>query len=292
MEVYRFDLDHLPPCSPGLSLALGNFDGFHKGHQSLFVKTALDASSNSGALIFETPFGNGPFLSSSEDKKRYALSSRLDSLYVLSGKEVYSLSAEEFIRRVLLPLGTKRVVVGEDFRFGKDRSGDVSLLKEYFDVDVVPFCLHKGVKVSSRSIKELLSLGQVEEAAELLGKPYEVSGIVAEGFHNGRKIGYPTLNLSLTYDYVLPMAGVYCGVVYVSGVAYRAMVNVGTNPTLGLLDKPIVEAYLLDYEGECYGKLAYCAFLRFLREERKFGSLEELKAQLEIDEANVKESLS
>lgn len=293
MNVIHFDISHLPESSPNLTLALGHFDGLHRGHQKLFVEASLNASGDAGALFFASPFGKGPYLSSVEDKLRYALSSRLDSIYVFHNDEsLFALSAEEFIERILLPLGTKKVVVGEDFRFGKGRSGDANTLRKYFEVIVVPLLQENGTKISSSSIKEDIALGHVEKARESLGRSYEISGIVGHGYHNGSKIDYPTANLVTSFDYVLPRSGVYCGVIYVSGKAYRAMVNVGINPTVGKLLHPIVEVHILDYDEDCYDKKVYVAFLSFIREERKFASLEELKAQLKLDEAKIREILA
>ena len=289
MDVVRFDLSHMPEKRENLSLALGHFDGLHKGHQALFVETSLNASGDAGALLFALPYGEGPHLTSVEDKIRFAGNSRLDVLYVLDNDEgLFRLQAREFIEKILLPLGVKRVVVGQDFRFGYQAQGDVALLQEYFEVSVIDMVGEKGKKISSRDIKALLREGHIDEANECLGKPYEVSGIVKEGLHNGEKLGFKTANIALSYDYVLPKNGVYCGVCYVSGVAYRAMINVGVNPTVGALEKPIIEAHLLDYDKDCYGKRIYCAFLAFLREERKFDSLEKLAEQLTKDEAAVR----
>ena len=239
MDVIRFDFNHLPEENPGLSLALGNFDGLHIGHQKLFVETAMHAKGDSAVLFFAHPYGDGPSLTDVEDKLRFALSSRLDACYVLENDaSLYELSPEEFIRKVLLPLGTKRVVVGQDFRFGKNALGTPEDLKPYFEVEIVPLLEHGGEKVSSSSIKALLRQGKVEDAAAKLGRSYEIRGKVTEGLGNGRKLGYPTANLALSFDYVLPLPGVYCGVAYVSGIAYRAMINVGVNPTVGAYPSP------------------------------------------------------
>ena len=292
-DIIRFDLDHMPEANPGLTLALGNFDGVHRGHQRLFVETSLEASGDAAVLFFAHPFGYGPSLSSLEDKIRYAGTSRLDKLYVFDNDErVFGLSAEEFIERVLLPLGTKTVVVGEDFRFGKNRSGDASLLQKYFRVIVVPLLEEDGSKVSSTRIKELLHEGDILKANALLGRSYEIKGTIVHGFHNGSKIGFPTANIDCPFPYVLPQSGVYCGVVYLSGKAYRAMVNVGSNPTIGALDHPIIEAHILDFDDDCYDKTMYCAFLAYIRPEMKFDSMEELQKQLRIDETKIRDILA
>lgn len=293
METLRFTLSSLPEKEENLSLALGNFDGCHKGHQRLFVETSLHAKGVAAALFFSSPFQKGPYLSNVEDKVRYALVSRLDRLYVLENEaSLFELTPEEFIQKVLLPLGTKRVVVGEDFRFGKGGLGTPKTLEDYFDVDIVPLLYQEERKVSSSSIKEFLSLGQVGKAREYLGRSYEISGKVVTGLHNGEKLGYPTANIGLSFDYLLPRPGVYAGFIYIGGIAHKAMINVGDNPTIGKLDHPIVEVHILDYDEDCYGRFVYVGFLAHIREEIKFASLEELKKQLRVDEINVREALS
>ena len=188
MEILRFDLAHLPPKREKLSLALGHFDGCHKGHQKLFVETSLGSSGEAAALLFENPFPEGPYLSSIDDKIRYAQTSRLDALYVLQNEaSFFDLSPEEFIENVLLPLGTVRVCVGEDFRFGKGGKGTIEDLRKYFEVEVVPLLEEAGEKVSSSAIKLSLLEGNLTKANEFLGKPYEVSGIVSKGQGRGKR---------------------------------------------------------------------------------------------------------
>ena len=293
MEKVRFSLDHMPEPSPGLSLALGNFDGLHKGHQQLFIEASYHAKADSGVLFFGEPFIQGPYLSSVEDKIRYALNSHLDTIYVLENDaSLFEMEPEEFTHNVLVPLGTKRVIVGEDFRFGKGGKGTPETLRRFFDVDVVPLLKEGDEKISSSAIKSYLSRGQVVKAASYLGRSYEISGKVVEGLHNGAKIGYPTANISLSYDYLLPANGVYAGVIYLGGIAHKAMINVGNNPTVGYLNKPIVEVHILDYDEDSYGRFVYVAFLAYVREEKCFASLKELALQLREDEAKVREILS
>lgn len=289
MEIIRFRLEELPTPRKDLSLALGNFDGVHRGHQSLFVATSLNAKGDAGALLFANPFGLGPHLSSIEDKIRFSLSSRLDVLYVLENDpSFFDLEPEAFID-LLKRFGATRVVVGPDFRFGKNAKGTPETLRSCFEVEEVPMLELEGEKISSRQIKSLLEEGDLKQANERLGRSYEIRGTVKEGFHDGAKLGFPTANIAPSFDYVLPKIGVYCAAVYVDGVAYRAMVNVGVNPTLGKLDKPVIEAHILDYDGDCYGKTIYCAFLAYLRPEKKFDSLEQLKEQLQKDERLVRD---
>lgn len=289
MEIIRFTLNDLPAPRKGLSLALGNFDGVHRGHQSLFVKTSLNGKGDTAALIFDKPFGPGPFLSSTEDKKRFCLASRLDALYILDNDETFYQTNPQAFIELLKRLGTTRVCVGPDFRFGRDAKGTPEDLKGAFETEIVPLLEMNHEKVSSRQIKAMLESGDLQGANARLGRSYEIKGIVREGFHYGATIGYPTANIEPTFAYVQPKLGVYCAAVYLDGVAYRAMVNIGVNPTLGLIQKPTIEAHILDYDGDCYGKTAYCAFLAYIREEKKFNNLEELKAQLQKDERAIRD---
>lgn len=284
MEIVRFTLDKLPKKEKNLSLALGNFDAFHRGHQRVFVETALGAEGLSAALLFAKPFGVGNAISSLEDKIRLSYATRLDALYILQNDDsLFDMSASSFIENVLVPLGVSRVVVGEDFRFGKGKGGGIEELCRRFKVEVVPLLEAHGEKISSSSIRTAIEQGRVDGLEETLGRRYEIAGSVVEGLRNGRTIGFPTINLGLDFPYCLPRSGVYLGIVYLSGIAYKAIINVGTNPTVGELTHPQIEAHLLRFEGDAYGKKAYVSFYSFLREERKFASLEKLGEQLRKD---------
>ena len=288
MEKIVFPLSELPERKEGLTLALGNFDGFHLGHQSLVNECRLSSLGPSAVLFFKNPYKGGEVLSDLEDKIRFSYSCGLDYAYCLDNdRSFYELSPSSFLD-LLEKLGTKKVVCGPDFRFGKGREGDVETLRNRFFVDVVPFLKDEdGQKISSRLIKEEIRKGGVQRACRLLGRHYETKGTVVHGLENGRRIGFPTLNLDPIAPYVLPKNGVYAGLVYLSGVPYKAMINVGENPTIGEREKPIEEAHLFDYSGDAYGKRAYFQYISYIREERKFASLEELKTQLGKDKESV-----
>ncbi len=292
MEKIVFTLDNLPERKEGLTLALGNFDGFHLGHQSLANETRINATRNSAILFFAKPYKDGEVLSDLEDKIRFSYSFGLDYAYCLENDlSFYELDPSSFMN-MLEKLGTKKVVCGPDFRFGKEKKGDVDALKTKFQVDVVPFLKDsKGEKISSHHIKELIREGDIEEASKDLGRSYETKGTVVHGLENGRNIGFPTLNLEPSAHYVLPKRGVYAGLVYLSGIPYKAMINVGNNPTIGSRETPIEEAHLFNFNGDAYGKRAYFQYISYIREERKFASLEELKLQLEKDKESVLELL-
>ena len=298
MDIIRFDINHLPKKEEGLALALGNFDGVHRGHERLFIETRLDARGPSAVLFLEPSYyalaypEHNAVLTSIEDKIRYARLLGLEKAYVLEADMgIYSMAPQEFIDKVLKPLGTSLILVGEDFSFGKSAEGKVKDLQKEIPVKVVPFVEEDGKKISSRDIRVYVEEGQVDEATRRLGHPYEIAGKVVSGFHRGTGLGFPTLNLELSAPYLLPKHGVYGGIAYLGSLPYKALINVGVSPTFGDLPKPRVEVHLLEYEGDAYGKLCYLDFLFYVREEKKFASKEELRGQIEKDLKEVKARL-
>ena len=153
--------------------------------------------------------------------------------------------------------------------------------------------MHRGnkFKISSRDIVKLIQTHKMEKAAELLGRPYRINGLVVEGKHNGRTIDFPTANLSLDYPYVFPDFGVYMGYAEVYGKTYKAIINVGTHPTVVPLYKPIIEVHIIDFMGNIYGKDIFVSFISYMRGEKKFESLEQLKEQLTKDKEKAKKTL-
>lgn len=287
MEILRFRLGKLPAPKPGLTLALGGFDGLHKGHASLLLSCAYEASGDAGVLLFSKPFPGKEkeHLTSIEQRLSLLKRHRLDVAYIEEDEDVFALEAEEFIEKVLLPLGTKKVVIGPDYRFGAKAKGDEALLRKHFEVIVVPFVSEGGEKVATSLIKTKLKEGTIEEANALLGHPYSLKGKTVLGHQVGRTIGFPTLNLETEVNQFLPKIGVYFCLAYFKGRFFKSIVNVGNNPTVG--KRPLtIEAYLFGYDGEDdYGFTLSIDFLHYLREEKRFSSLEELKAQIEKDKA-------
>ena len=288
-------LENEKPSIKNATLLLGDFDGVHLGHQSL-VKKAKEFDEPIGALLFDVDpvffLDNGKtkkVLSSLEERIELLSSYGVEIFYVIhTTKEFLSLSPEDFMKDVLLPLKPARLIVGSDYRFGKRAQGDAETLKSLFTVEVVSLLQDNGSKIASRDIKTKIEEGDIEKATSLLGHPFQITGIVQEGFHNGRKIGFPTINLHLDVPYVLPKSGVYLSKVTLEGKTYSAITNVGINPTVGELVEPIVESHLDGFEGESYGKEASILFYAYLREETKFASLEDLGLQLEKDMASLR----
>jgi riboflavin kinase / FMN adenylyltransferase len=289
---------HQEAAAPFAStICLGNFDGFHRGHQKLVIDATLASQGPCAVLLFdENPadfIKNGKshsVISSLEDKIRLLRRLRVDIVYVVHVDQAFfDLSAEEFIADYLLPLHIKKAVVGSDFRFGKGAKGTPEDLEKHFEVLIEGLAKDRGGKISTSRIKILLEKGKIEEANGLLGRDYEIHGKVIHGLHNGTKLGFPTANIDLKIPYVLPKSGVYEGLAFVNGIPHQALVNIGTNPTIGVLTHPSVEVYLDGFSGDLYGETLYLDFVSFMRDEIVFDGLEALKAQLEKDKKRLRE---
>jgi riboflavin kinase/FMN adenylyltransferase len=271
-----------------LSLVLGYFDGVHIGHSQLigFAKE-FDKKAKLGVLTFDKPLkpveGSLIDLSTKED-----LMSNLgvDYLFVVKTSPRFKrMSYVIFVDKVLKSLNPNRIFCGPDFRYGYDALGDVHYLKDRFsEVYVLNYVLNvSGEKISSSTIKQLIKEGKMIEARKQLGRPYRLIGRVVEGFHNGIKIGYPTANLSLLTDYVVPLGGVYATKTKFGDKTYISVTSVGKHPTIDELDEPLVETYILDYSGDLYGKVVAVDFYKRLRDEVKFADIEELKKAIAKD---------
>jgi riboflavin kinase / FMN adenylyltransferase len=262
------------------AVALGTFDGVHLGHQRVLA-AARETGLTSTVVTFDphprTALGNFVALLSTLERRLelIAETGSDETLVVEFTLDLARLEPDEFADRILRPLGAEVVVAGEDFRFGHGRRGDLELLSQLgFEIRAVP--LLEGV--SSSRIRELVADGAVEAAAGLLGRPVEVEGIVVAGNARGGTLGFPTANLSVRPDLVVPSFGIYAG----SVLEHRAAVSIGTNPHYGGRERRI-EAFVLDFEGDLYGQRLIVELWRRLREERAFESEEELVAQIARD---------
>jgi riboflavin kinase / FMN adenylyltransferase len=262
------------------AVALGTFDGVHVGHQRV-IQAALDA----GLVATVVTFDPHPRAALGHQVERLAtLARRLEliselgveeTLVVEFTPELARLEPEEFAEAVLRPSGAEIVVAGANFRFGRGRSGDLALLAQHgFDVRPVP--LVEGV--SSTQIRGLVRSGELERAARLLGRAPEVDGIVVAGHARGGTLGFPTANLRLDPELVVPAYGIYAG--FAAG--HRAAVSVGVNPHYGGEERR-VEAFLLDFSGDLYGRRLIVELWRRLRDEAVFASEAELVAQIARD---------
>lgn len=285
-------LDYKRPTQrfDALSLCLGYFDGVHLGHQSLIKYARKYAKHTLGLLTFSKPIStlvdngkNTSVLTSLDDRFKIISKLGVDYYFVAQIDKAFTeLSDMDFIA-MLRKMNVKEIFVGKDFRYGAKAKGTISTLKDYFDVYDIEIKEVDGKKISTQEIKNLIVQGRVKEANDLLGHNYCVSGSLVSGKHIGTTIGYPTLNLKLSDNYVLPKYGVYKTVCYVDNVPHIAITNVGVKPTIGDNFKPGIEVHLKDFKGEAKGDVISVEFLKFIRPEKKFSSIEELKAQIDKD---------
>lgn len=298
--------DHVPRAARGAVLAIGNFDGVHRGHQVLLAQVkdiARTEKVRAGVLAFEphprTLFQpDRPHFRLTTINQRIALFQRfgMDQAVVLPfDRKLASLSAEEFIERVLVAgLGIRHAVIGYDFHFGKDRGGSPASLaaagKEMgFGVTIVEPVAEGGEVVSSSAVRAELAQGDVEGAAELLGHTWRVAGEVKGGAHRGTGMGYPTANIGLSPGTALAH-GIYAVKVHVGDKVHDGAAYLGTRPTFDNGDA-VLETFLLDFDGNLYGKTIELEFIGFIRGDRKFESVEALVAQMDKDVAKAREML-
>ena len=279
------------------AVALGNFDGLHIAHMKIIrdcINIAQKRGIKSGVLLFEenTKSVAGKreigLITTNEQKLKLLSREQLDFVYIRRfTKDFMQKSPEEFVQLLVKNLKPKIVCVGYDYRFGHKASGDVNTLRELgeiygFEVVVTDKITVDGETVSSTHIRELVREGRVDEAVEFLGRRYTISGEVVEGLKNGRKMGLPTANVDYDKHMVLPKEGVYAGITEIGGRRFKCVINVGKNLTFDA-KKLTVESHILDFDEDIYGKNINVLFAKRLRGVFKFGSVEELKAQINSD---------
>ena len=297
MRVIR-DLTTLTPEAP-LALTMGVFDGVHRGHQYLIQQTAEAAAALGGKAGMITfwphplevlrPTMQVRYLTMLEEKlDALASLGKLDMLMVLPFTPALALtSAGDFMALLLRHLALRVLVEGTDFTFGHNREGDRAFLTTYgqahgFVVQTVGLQFADHERISSTRVRALLAEGQIEEAAMLLGRPYSVRGLVIQGDQRGRLLGFPTANLSIDPQKILPADGVYAVRVRVEQTMYAGVTNIGVRPTLDGT-KHLTEVYVLDMQRDLYGKELEVQFMARLREERRFAGVEALKTQIAAD---------
>jgi riboflavin kinase/FMN adenylyltransferase len=262
------------------AVAVGSFDGVHRGHQTVFAavhETGLTPS----AITFDPhpriALGNKVELLTTLERRLELIGAHgiETTLVAAFTREFQTLAPEDFAERYLRAIGTEIVVAGEDFRFGVRRSGDLTLLESLGFQVVVP---DEVEGVSSTAIRSALADGDVEAAARMLGRPHELDGTVVAGDQRGGTLGYPTANLLLEPDLAVPRYGIYAG----EALGHRAAVSIGTNPHYGGTERRI-EPYLLDFEGDLYGRRLVVELWDRLRDEAVFESEEELVGQIARD---------
>ena len=274
---------------------IGAFDGLHKGHLELIKKTK-DVNNNFQIVTFsEIPkiYFNNDLKPLLDNEKRVNIFKKFKptNLIYLKFNEINKISSEEFLNVLKDNLKTKKIVVGNDFKFGKNRSGDVNNIINYFgkeNVILLSDYLIDNEKVSSTKIREYLDLGNIEKANKFLGRKYELSGLVVKGLKLGSKIGFPTANLKLHYDLYLPKFGVYGISCKIDNKLYEGILNIGITPTVIDRIKPKIEAHIFNFDKNIYNQHLDIQINQFIRDEIKFKSIDELIKQINIDISTVK----
>jgi len=286
---------------------IGNFDGLHLGHQEIIKTMKEEAIKNnwSKMVIFTEPHAKEFFAEvlgkeSSKPPRIFPWSEKVLKLrdlgvdyafFLKFNSQLKSMTPESFMNHILLQLGIKKLVIGDDFRFGANREGDFELLKEWgkksdIAVDKTETFLMEGIRVSSTRIREALFQSNFKEAKKLLGRPYTYTGKVVYGQRLGSQLGVPTANIWLPKN-KLPLAGVYIVKATLEGREYGGVANMGTRPTVGG-DHPVLEVHLLDFSKNIYSKRLTVEFCKKVRVEQKFDSLDALKEQIFKDISTAK----
>ena len=298
-------------------VTLGVFDGLHLGHQ-LIMKTVVDRARAIGAMptviTFEPhpravlhPESAPPLLQTFDQKVEALGVLGIQQTIVIHFDKTFSqIRAEDFLRIVVVGrLQAKEVYLGRGFFFGHNREGNIELLKRVstslgFVADEVREVRLRGQRIGSTKIRELLRNGQVSLARRMLGRPYGVEGPVVRGDERGARLGFPTANIH-PHNRVIPRGGVYVTATLTGGQWRRSVTNIGTRPTFGESQASSVETHLIDWSGDLYGDVVRVRFLHRLRDEKRFGSIEELSTQIQrdvsrarryFDRSGVKRSLS
>ncbi|VXB27395.1 bifunctional riboflavin kinase and FAD synthetase [Pseudomonas sp. 8AS] len=300
MQLVR-GLHNLLPLSQGCVATIGNFDGVHRGHQAILARLrerAIELGVPSCVVIFEPQprefFGpdTAPArLTRLREKLELLAGQGVDLVLCLAfNRRLRELSAAEFVRQVLVDgLGVKHLEVGDDFRFGCDRSGDFAFLvqageQQGFSVEAALTVELDADRVSSTRVRQALQAGELELAERLLGRPFALSGRVLHGQKLARQLGTPTANVQLKRRQP-PLRGVFLVSALVDGRRYRGVANIGQRPTVAGDGRPHLEVHLLDFAGDLYGRRLTVIFHHKLRDEQRFASLEALKAAIDADVA-------
>ncbi len=305
------DLHQIKKPFKNAVISIGNFDGVHIGHQALFHEVIEKADAMGGtsiAMTFEPhPIrvlkknNNPPLITLYEQKIELISNSDIDVLICVPfTHEFAAISARSFVEDILVQqIGMKAIVVGKDYTFGRNREGSIDLLKEYakeldFEVIVsnwIQVSRDRANRISSTRIRELVKDGKVRDAQPLLGRNYQIRGIVSHGRdRGGRLLGCPTANITLQ-DELCPKTGVYAVTVECLGQKFKGVANIGYSPTFDDLQFT-VEVHILDFSGDLYGKEIRVNFIERLRDEIKFNSIEELSDQIQKDIQHAREILS
>src|SRR5215210_4112832 len=307
MDTIHFPDDQRPPCVVHPVLALGNFDGLHRGHLKIIERVKRGAAEHGGtamAMTFDPhpprvvrPDKAPPLLMTKEQRLEALHKAGISCVAVVRfTHELSQWDPETFVRAVLVEwLRVSEVWVGANFLFGRDRSGNFTSLRMLgqrfgFRADKIDPVRYKDFVVSSTRVRRLVAEGRLDEAGALLGHPYYIDGTIVEGRHRGREIGFPTANMT-TENELLPPHGVYATTMTIDGIVHAGLTNIGIRPTFGETDTTI-ETHLLAYSGDLYGRTVRLGFVLRLRDERRFDDVDALRSQIEADQRRAERLFS
>ena len=303
MELVR-GLHNLRPEHRGCAATIGSFDGVHLGHQAVLAKLSDEGRARGlpvTLITFEpqpreyfTPGSTPPRLTRFREKLEALQSCPVDRVVCLRfSAALAALTADEFIQQLLIDgLGVKYLVVGDDFRFGKNRTGDMALLQrsaeaQGYQLGTLEDFAMGGQRVSSTRVREALESGDLDTAGALLGRPYSMCGRVAHGDKRGRTIGFPTANIFL-HRASVPVSGVFAvQMLGIDTAPVAGVANVGTGPSVDG-SRALLEVHLFDFARDFYGQLVQVRFVKMLREESKFDSFEHLKRLIQLDSGQAR----
>lgn len=278
------------------AVTLGKFDGMHKGHMSLVQEVIQSKERGLMPVLFT--FDTSPYELVHGRKVKYILDNEEKyKIWQRAGievvieypfdKETMQMEPEAFINDVLLDrLGAKEIVVGEDFSFGKGCRGNAAMLAAMsgcYELKVKQKILYEGTEISSTFIRKCIQNGEIKKANDMLGRPFTISGKVMHGQQIGRTMGIPTINLQVRKEKILPPFGVYASVTEIDSKEYKGITNIGMNPTVSDEKSVKIETHLLDCTKEMYGMKAEVGLYEYIRGEKKFAGLDELKNQIQKD---------
>ena len=289
------------------AVTIGVFDGVHIGHRYLInelMKNAQAAKLSTGIVTFDPhpiqvlrPDIDFKYLQSLESRVNRLQQTGVDFISIIKFDKLLSqFSAQKFIKELKDQLNFQLLVIGEDFRLGKNQEGTLIRLRDIaqkleFSIQDIPLKSDSAAKFSSSQIRKFIVNGNIRDANKILGTSFAIDGKVDSGEKRGRQLGFPTINLSLNSDLIIPKKGVYASFTKIDGEQYKSIVNIGTRPTFGT-DKILAESHLFDYNGNAYGKEVTISLIEFIREEIQFDGKDQLIKQINHDIKETKRILN
>lgn len=305
MEIIKLSYPHELKHVPETAAAIGFFDGIHQGHQEVIqtaVNKAKDKNFESAVITFHPhpsvilnkKIQHVQYITPLKEKETILSKMDIDRLYIIEfNQQLAELSPQQFIEHFIINLNIKHLVAGFDYTFGRQGKGNMQnieqLTQDFFTYTVIKKVTKDEEKVSSTKIRHLLQKGKVAEVNNLLKRPFIAEGIVIEGDNRGRTIGYPTANLNISNDILLPKSGVYAVKVLYKNNIFIGMANIGTRPTfVPHAEHYKIEVNILDFGQDLYGELLKIEWHQFIRDEKKFDSVQSLVDQIKDDEVTIR----